>query len=140
MTTTDFVRTAESSVIVQAQSDLRRLIDESSLDDLDDIHGRNSSETLMSPQMNGDGIGSSSSSSTATQSQQQAPVDLNEVVMCVKANYGYAGTEDSQLAFNKGDVLRVYLQDASGWWEGLLMQSSLPDLHKRGWFPHSECL
>ncbi|TPX35592.1 hypothetical protein SmJEL517_g02105 [Synchytrium microbalum] len=46
----------------------------------------------------------------------------------VEAIYDYESADDSCLSFKRGEILRVYAKDNSGWWDGVGNE-------KRGWFP-----
>lgn len=68
-----------------------------------------------------------------------AVVAEESALFLVEAQYAYAGSESNHLGFDKGDIIEVWGQEASGWWDGFLKQSKNEINHeKRGWFPSSE--
>ncbi|KAI9219122.1 ras guanine nucleotide exchange factor domain-containing protein [Blastocladiella britannica] len=50
------------------------------------------------------------------------------MVTIVRALYDYDGGESSNLSFKADDLIQVFTQLESGWWDGLLRE-------ERGWFP-----
>jgi son of sevenless-like protein len=50
----------------------------------------------------------------------------------VQAFYDYYPDDKVSLSFNEGDVIRVFGQLESGWWDGALNGV-------RGWFPSNYC-
>jgi son of sevenless-like protein len=50
------------------------------------------------------------------------------MVVIVRALYDYNATDSSNLTFQAGDLIQVFTQLDSGWWDGLLHEN-------RGWFP-----
>ncbi|ORZ34163.1 ras guanine nucleotide exchange factor domain-containing protein [Catenaria anguillulae PL171] len=50
------------------------------------------------------------------------------MVLVVRALYSYEGDHDSSLTFQADDLIQVFTQLESGWWDGLLRED-------RGWFP-----
>ena len=49
-----------------------------------------------------------------------ADVSIRGVVATVKANYAFEATEDGELGFPAGAVIKVLSKDDSGWWTGSL--------------------
>jgi hypothetical protein len=84
--------------------------------------------------------GSSSAHQMKGDGNVQQPEEDDEVALFfVEAVYPYRGQEANHLNFDKRDLIEVWGQDATGWWDGFLVQSTLDDHRgKRGWFPSSK--
>lgn len=66
--------------------------------------------------------------------------EMEEIPLCyVMALYAYQGDAPNHVSMQQDDILVVYSQQSSGWWDGILIQSVLPDCGNRGWFPSSGC-
>jgi hypothetical protein len=58
---------------------------------------------------------------------------LEKNILSVRALYAFDARKDSELSFQRGDIIEVLYQDGgAGWWEGYL-------LGKRGLFPSNYC-
>lgn len=72
------------------------------------------------------------------QDEIDAVAAQNSALFLVEAQYAYAGSESNHLGFDKGDIIEVWGQEASGWWDGFLKQAkNEANYEKRGWFPSS---
>lgn len=130
--------------ITRAQNDMQRLLDSDTngTDDADGTHqmssfgvnGHTNGVGLVS--QNGDRNGDASSSHSADTALNALSGD--PATHCVMANFAYTSLDANQLSFAKGDIIQVFIEDPSGWWEGVLIKSDLPEYGCRGWFPHSE--
>jgi hypothetical protein len=56
------------------------------------------------------------------------PVAIGEAV----AIYDYEATQPNQVSFKTGDILSIYKQEATGWWNGVVALTN-----QSGWFPAS---
>jgi len=72
-----------------------------------------------------------SDSSFSSETDQSSPIPMlsntyvaknshDKKITFVTALYAYSGADDTELSFQKGDVIEVLEKDASGWWEGRL--------------------
>ncbi|KAG6917535.1 hypothetical protein DXG01_002170 [Tephrocybe rancida] len=61
----------------------------------------------------------------------QSPNEEDEqyIIFC-RALYNYEAHDASALSFKSGDIIEVFAQESSGWWDGLLGD-------RRGWFPYN---
>lgn len=53
-------------------------------------------------------------------------------IVYVKALYDYGSSEPNALKFQKGEIISVFLQLETGWWDGQID-------NRRGWFPSNYC-
>ncbi|KAL9087565.1 MAG: hypothetical protein Q9159_003581 [Coniocarpon cinnabarinum] len=60
------------------------------------------------------------------------PTVLSPSVLFVKVLYDFDAYDQTQLSLKQGDIIRVLLRDASGWYDGYLKG-------RRGWFPGTYC-
>jgi len=58
-------------------------------------------------------------------------------VCYVTSLWAYTGEAPNHVSFSQGDILVVFGMEPSGWWDGILIKSTLPEFGKRGWFPSS---
>ncbi|KAK9457029.1 ras guanine nucleotide exchange factor domain-containing protein [Dipodascopsis uninucleata] len=92
-----------------------------------------SPRTLSTPQSRSASLSSTNSEDSTTEYEKfprsyQSKYITPPKVRLVRALYDYTSDEPNSLSFKKGDIISVYMQLETGWWDGKLRDV-------RGWFP-----